>query len=67
MTFGRTELSIGRIGTPFHALLHRHGPVALGFQGMLEKFDAHELVGPFFEKTKYENRERTWFDFGFEG
>ena len=41
--FGRTELSIGRIGTTFHALLHRHGPVGLGFQGITEKFDFHDL------------------------
>ena len=39
--FGRTELSIGGIGTTFHALLHRHGPVGPSFQGMPEKFDFH--------------------------
>ena len=37
--FGRTDLSIGGIGTTFHALLHRHGPVGPSFQGMPEKFD----------------------------
>ena len=34
LPFGRTELSIGGIGTTFHALLHRHGPVGTSFQGM---------------------------------
>ena len=41
--FGRTELSIGWIGTSFHALLQRHGPVGPGFQGMPEKLDFHDL------------------------
>ena len=41
--FGRTDLSIGGIGTTFHALLHRHGPVGPSFQGMPEKFDFHDL------------------------
>ena len=35
--FGRTELSIGGIGTTLQALSHRHGPVGPGFQGMPEK------------------------------
>ena len=34
--FGRTDLSIGGIGTTFHGLLHRHGPVGASFQGMPE-------------------------------
>ena len=36
--FGRTDLSIGGIGTTFQALSHRHGPVGPGFQGMPETF-----------------------------
>ena len=40
---GRTELSIGGIGTTCHALLHRHGPVAPSLQGMPEKFEFHDL------------------------
>ena len=43
MPFGRTELSIGGIGTTFHVLLHRHGPVGPTFRGMLETFDCHDL------------------------
>ena len=35
--FGRTDLSIGGIGTTVHALLHRHGPVGPSFQGVPEK------------------------------
>ena len=41
--FGRTELSIGRIGTTLHVILHRHGPVGPGVQGMPEKLDFHEF------------------------
>ena len=41
--FGRTDLSIGGIGTSLHALLHRHGPVGPSFQGMPEEFDFHNL------------------------
>ena len=41
--FGRTELWIGGIGKPFHALLHRHGPVGPSFQGMPEQIDFHML------------------------
>ena len=37
MSFGRTDLSIGATGIAFCALLHRDGPVGLGFQGMREK------------------------------
>mgnify|MGYP001421693670 CR=1 FL=1 len=40
---GRTDLSIGGIGTIFHALLHRHGPVGPSFQGMPEQFDFHDF------------------------
>ena len=47
--FGRTELSIGRIGTTFHALLHRRGPVGPSFQGMPEGFDFHDLLYHLFE------------------
>ena len=39
-----TDLSIGAIGTTFHALLHRHGPVGASLQGMPEKFDCHYFV-----------------------
>ena len=39
VSFGRTDLSLGGIGTTFHALSHRHGPVGPSFQGMPEKFD----------------------------
>ena len=41
VSFGRTDLSIGGIGTTFHALSHRHGPVGPSFQGMPEQFDFH--------------------------
>ena len=47
--FGRTDLSIGWIGTTFHALLHRHGPVGPSFQGMPEKFDVHYFQKCFFD------------------
>ena len=43
MPFGRTELSIGGVGTAFQALPHRHGPVGPGFQGMPKKFDFHDF------------------------
>ena len=39
--FGRTDLSIGGIGTIFHALSHRHGPAGPSFQGMPEQFGVH--------------------------
>ena len=39
--FGRTDLSIGGIGTTFQALSHRHGFVDPGFQGMHEKCFFH--------------------------
>ena len=39
--FGRTDVSIGRIGTTCHALLHRNGPVGPGIQGLPDKFDFH--------------------------
>ena len=39
MAFGRTDLSLGGIGTTSHTLLHRHGPVGPNFQGMPEQFD----------------------------
>ena len=45
--FGRTDLSIGGIGTTFHALLHSHGPVGSSFQGMPETFNFHDFL-PFF-------------------
>ena len=41
--FGRTDLSIGGIGTTFHAISHRHGPVGPNFQGMPETFDFHDF------------------------
>ena len=41
VAFGRTDLSIGGIGTTFHALLHRHGPGGPNFQGMPEQNDLH--------------------------
>ena len=44
VSFGRTDLSIGAIGTTVHALLHRHGPVGPSSQGMPEKFDFHVFV-----------------------
>ena len=47
--FGRTELSIGRIGATVHALLHRHGPVGPSFQGMPEKVDFHVFSTMFFD------------------
>ena len=45
--FGRTDLSSGGIGTTFHALLHRHGPVGPSFQGMPEKLIFRDFVGLF--------------------
>ena len=42
--FGRTDLSIGGIGTTVHALLHRHGPVGPSFQGMPEKSLFHVFL-----------------------
>ena len=41
--FGRTDRSIDSIGTTFHALLHRHGPVGPSVQGMPEQSDFHDL------------------------
>ena len=41
--FGRTDLSIGGIGTTFQALSHRHGPVGPGFQGMPEESFFYDL------------------------
>ena len=49
MPFGRTDLSIGGIGTTFHALLHRHGPVGPSFQGMPEEFGFHDCSKMFFD------------------
>ncbi len=46
--FGRTDLSIGGIGTTFQALSHRHGPVGPGFQGIPEKLDFHDFPKMFF-------------------
>ena len=48
--FGRMELSIGRIGTTVHALLHRRGPVGPSLQGMPEKFDLHVCFYYFLQK-----------------
>ena len=42
--FGRTDLSIGGIGTTFQALSHMYGPVGLGFQGMPETNDFHDFL-----------------------
>ena len=39
--FGRTDLSIGGIGTTLQALSHRHGSVGPSFQGMPRKFNFH--------------------------
>ncbi len=41
--FGRTDLSIGGIGTTFQALSHMHGPVGPSFQWMPDKFDFHDF------------------------
>ena len=41
--FGRTDLSIGGIGTTFQALSHRLGPVGPGFQGAPKKFDFYDF------------------------
>ena len=41
--FGRTDLSIGGIGTTFQAISHRHGPVGPSFHGMFEKMYFHRF------------------------
>ena len=43
LPLGRTDLSIGGIGTTFHALSHRHGPVGPSLQEMPEKSLFHDL------------------------
>ena len=49
---GRTELSIGGIGKPVHALLHKHGPVGPSLQGMPEKSCFHDFLGITFFRQK---------------